>query len=176
MGIGNNARSAAERYAQHLESLRGVLPANVLALAKLHGIDDGLIVRVQYDREQRHLTLILRCGHLQMGYYDLVLAYEDAFLSPQDEWTLAKIARAATPNGWPRSDVAIHEVDRTKADGIEHRFLFHPGVWFAIRCRALHWKRVRRPNQRVPLLPDRFPGGPAHAPLRRGSRASARDE
>ena len=170
MGTGNSARLVAERYARHLESLRGILPANVLALAKLHGIDDGLIVRVRYNREQRHLTLILRCGHLQMGYYDLIITYQDAVLSARDEWTLAKIARAATSNGRSRSDVAIHEVDRAEAGGIEHRFLFHPGVWFAIRCRALHWKRVSRSNQRVPLLPDRFPGGPVHAPQIRARR------
>ena len=176
MGKGDGARLASEgeRYARHLQSLRGVLPANVLALAKLHGIDDGLIVQVRHDREHRRLTLILRCGYIQMGYYDLVLTYEDAVISPQDEWTLAHIARAVTANNWPEFDIMNHEVDSAEGGGIEHRILFHPGVWFAICCRALHWKRISRSGQRPPRLPDRFPGGPTTEPFA-GAKAKSLD-
>lgn len=70
---------AFQQYQHHLEAMQGVLPAEVLALAELRGTDDGLVVEVKHDREGRVLTLILRCGDLQMGYYDLRLHYEGRF-------------------------------------------------------------------------------------------------
>jgi hypothetical protein len=154
---------AFAEYNRYLEAMQGLLPDEVLTLAKLPGVDDGLVVEVQHDHAQHVLKLILRCGHLQMGYYDLVLRYEEAEMSLQDEETLARIARTTKDDSQHESDLYFHEVDRMEDGRIEHRLLFHPGVWFAIRCRALHWERVPRPNQKLPPLRDRFPGGPTVA-------------
>ena len=82
-----------ERYRRHLEAMRGVLPPEVLELAVLPGVDDGLIVEVHHVRSQGMLLLILRCGDLQMGYYDLVLTYEGAEITLEHEWALARLAR-----------------------------------------------------------------------------------
>lgn len=153
--------AAFRRYRHYLEGLQSVLPAHVLTLAQLPGVDDGLVVEVQHDRRQHILVLTLRCGDLQMGYYDLILRYEDADISSQDERTLAHIARTTKDDSRHESDLYSHEVDKTADGRIEHRLLFHPGVWFAIRCYALCWDKVDRPNRELPRLEDRFPGGPA---------------
>lgn len=156
--------AAYQQYHRHLEAMEGILPAEALELAKLQGTDDGLVVEVRHDREQNILTLTLRCGHLQMGYYDLILRYEDAEISAEDEKKLARIARTTVNDSRHESDLCFQEVDVTEGGRIEHRLLFHYGVWFAIRCCALHWEKVDRPNRDLPRLKDRFPGGPSMPP------------
>src|SRR5207248_7275733 len=91
-------------YSQHLEGLRGILPARVLELARLPGVDDGLIVQVSHDRAGCVLRLTLRCGDLQMGYYDLALTYEGAEITPKHEWELARLARS-TVDAWQAPDL-----------------------------------------------------------------------
>jgi hypothetical protein len=152
--------AAIQRYAQHLEQMQGVLPAEVLSLAKLEGVDDGLAFAARHNQKQQLLTLYLRCGDVQIGYYDLVLKYEGASISPADEWMLAKIARSAPTNENCEFELAYHEVDQCEDGRIEHRLLFHPGKWFEIRCRTLHWQQFPRPNRELPSLHERFPGGP----------------
>jgi len=51
------------------------------------------------------------------------------------------------------------EVDIVENGLIEHRFLFHPGHWFAVQCPSLEWERIERPDRTLPPMPDRFPGG-----------------
>lgn len=153
-------REASDRYARHLEQLQGVLPGEVLALARLPGVDDGLVVRAQKDEQSSSLRLTMRCGDLVMGYYDLVLSYENASISPEHDQVLAWVARSTNGHRDHRCDVADHELDRSDDGQIEHRLLFHPGVWFAIRCDRVRWEQVSRPDRRLPRSRDRYPGGP----------------
>ena len=148
---------AFDSYLQHLEVMKGVLPASVIELANLPGVDDGLIAEVRHDRLRRRLTLVLRCGHLQMGYYDLVLNYEGAEISKSDEWKLACLAKISQGDRAP--DIAYHEVD-SSGSGVEHRILFHGGGWFAIRCQELSWAKIEVPDRVLPTISKRFPGGP----------------
>ena len=71
-------RKVNEEYRRHLACLRGILPEKVQELAEASGMENGLIVHVSHDRTRRILRLVLRCGDLQLGYYNLVLNYEDA--------------------------------------------------------------------------------------------------
>lgn len=163
-------------YRRHLETLRGDLSDRVLQLAQPSGIEDGLVVRVTHDQEKRMLCLVLRCGHLQMGYYNLVLTYGDAALTPEHYNALATVAQSTKSQSDHGCDLAYHELDYV--DGaIEHRLIFnalqwqHPTaggyIWFAIRCRDLRWKRVPRRTRR--FIPGRrdFPQiSMGHAPKR----------
>ena len=145
---------------QHLEGLRDALPARVLELARLPGIDDGLIVETVHDRAERVLRLTLLCGDLQMGYYDLKLIYEDADITPEHAQRLARLAHDTPSEHGP--EVSRHEVDVTKNGQIEHRIEFHdkePDSWFAIRCSALTWETARRPDRGILTPFARFSGG-----------------
>jgi len=153
-------RTVWPRYRLHLEEMQSFLPADLLALARLPGVDDGLVVFVRHDLARRVLSLTLRAGDRQMGYYDLVLHYEGADISPNHELTLARVARTTVNDRRHESDVAFHELDMAADGRIEHRILFHPGLWFSIRCAALRWVRLPRPNRRLSKRFDRFPGGP----------------
>lgn len=62
-----------QAYAHHLEKMRGMLPEHVIELATLPGVEDGLIEEYVYDKNEHTLRLVLLCGYLQMGYYDLII-------------------------------------------------------------------------------------------------------
>jgi hypothetical protein len=153
-----------QAHIRHIETLRGFLPAAVIDLAELRGVEDGLLVLVTSNRAEGVLTLTLRCGDLVMGYYDLVLQYKDAEMTPADERALAHLARSTVSCGDFDADLSRHEVDTTAEGKIEHRLEFHshsqPDIEVAIQCSALQWGKVNRPSRDLPEQPDRFPGGP----------------
>lgn len=157
-------RRVIEAYARHLERMDQVLPPHVVELARLEGVDDGLLIDVRHDCPARTLQLTMRCGDLQMGYYDLVLTYEECSLSRQSEWSLARVARSTVSHCRHACDVAYHEVDRAADGRIVHRLLFHPGVALAIHCGALRWERIPTPGREFPRVRERFPGGPRTPP------------
>jgi hypothetical protein len=153
-------RVALERYARHLSKMESVLPAEVLALARLNGVDDGLIVRVEKYEPSGEIRLTMRCGDNVMGYYDLVLTYEGASIAPEHDQVLTIVARSTKGHRQFKSDLFYHEIDRSDDGRIEHRLLFHPGVWFAIRCESLRWEQVPRAGRRLPPYRNRYIGGP----------------
>jgi len=151
--------AAYVRYRAHLDALRVTLPERTLDLGVLRGVHDGLMVRVFHDRDAQRLKLVLRCGDLQMGYFDLVVEHYGATISPEHDVVLAWVARTTKIVRWT-CDVAYHEIDLTDDGCIAHRFLFHPGVWFEIPCDDLSWGCVPQPDRQLPRFRDRYPGGP----------------
>jgi len=143
------------QYHRYIESLQSVLPSHLIALTQLAGTDDGLIVKAHHDRDAKLLEITLRCGDLQMGYYDLVLLYEDAEISPQHEQKLAHIARTTKSDGEHESDLWVHEVDIAESGRFIHRLFFHQ-VWFEISCRDLQWEKSERPNRNLPRIRKRY--------------------
>lgn len=105
-----------------------------------------------------------------MGYYDLILTYSSAEISPSDERLLAHIARTTVDDRHHESDLVRQELDTTADSLIEYRLEFHRlhsnNVWLAIRCRELQWETERKPNRNLPDSSDRFPGSPqrSHRP------------
>lgn len=150
-----NRMDTVRQYQSYLESLRGVLPSHVLALAHLAGTDDGLIVKASHNRDTQILEVTLRCGDLIMGYYDLVLHYEDAEISPQHERILAHTARTTKSERVHESDLWVHEIDISENGRFVHRLFFH-SVWFEISCRDLQWEKVERQNRSLPRVKNRF--------------------
>lgn len=142
-------------YSSHLEKMRGVLPDHVLELAALSGVDDGLIEEYSYDKNERTLYLVLLCGDLQMGYYDLIITYKNVEVSLDHEKTLAYLAQSVDEH------IHLHrfEVDVTEDGRIEHRLEFFTSEgnrWFAIRCEELNWEKIERPKQTFSPRPARF--------------------
>jgi hypothetical protein len=159
-----------QEYREHLLGLHDVLSPEVLALAELLGMDDGLVVRVDHNRIRRVLKLILRCGNVQMGYYNLLLVYKGADLSLEHDSALARIARTTITKRRYGCDLAYHKLDASDEGKIEHRMIFcasesyHPFekgyIWFSIRCDDLLWRRESRRTRRLPPIDDRYPDGP----------------
>lgn len=189
-------QDADREYTGRIESLRGVLSPDLIELATLEHVDDALIVEAHYSNALKRLTLVLRCGDLQVGYFDLVLTYKDAFLREGDLTTIARLARArsrfnslAPSTGQMRRlqrksinylrytpDLYRYELDVTEDGLIEHRFLFHPRYWFAIRCKSLEWEKIDNNDRDFPDPPNRFTGVPELYPPhhRKSKRANHR--
>ena len=149
-----------DSYEGHLARIKGILPDSLLEISGQDVFDDGLITRVRYYREKQRLELLMRCGNLQIDYYDMVLAYEGARISAEHDRVLATIARTTTwGKGW-KFDCHNTELDVGPDGEIIHRFLFNPGVCFEIACQSLTWKRVPKPGRRFAYATDRYPGGP----------------
>ena len=183
-------KAADKEYTAHVQTL----PPNLRELALLEGTDDGLIVEAHWIHSINELLLVLRYGDLIMGYCDLVLRYKNVTLTPEHERTLARLARAEIRQHsfrfvtgdmmrkrrkqlqyLPyRPDLYRHEVDTVEGSGFEHRFLFHPGYWFAVQCDDLSWERIPRPDRSFVSLPDRFLGGAATFERRGTNRRRAR--
>ncbi len=153
-------RSASQQYTRHLEEMQGVLPADVLALARLPGVEDALVVKVRHDRARQILSLTLRAGYIGIGYYDLILNYQGAEITHEDEQVLALVARTTRDSRRHESDLARHELDMAEDGRIEHSMLFHPGRSFTIHCETLVWVWLPRRDRKFPRRFDRFPGGP----------------
>ncbi len=142
---------------RHHESLRGRVPEHALALLKLEGTDDGLFVEADYNRAERTLKLVLRCGHLQMGYYDLIVLFHDAELSPRDRRVLRLIAETTQSDGVHEFDLFRFELDLAPDGALILRLEFFgfnlPDAWVEIRCSALEWHTEPRPNRQLPNIP-----------------------
>lgn len=159
-----------EAYWQYLESLRPHLPAQLVELAKWNGIHDGLLSRVDHYRKERILRMIIRCGHSDMGCFNLELTYIGAEVTPEQDAALAKIARSVKSQFVYGCDLAFHELDVTPDGRIEHRLIFHAHEFFhpdaggylsfTAHCQELRWRALPRKSRRLPPMDDRYPGGP----------------
>jgi hypothetical protein len=164
-------RVVFDAYRRHVDGLRESLPPHVLELTQPSGMEDGLVVRVDHDRQQRVLRLVLRCGDLQMGYYNLEVTYIDAEILPEHDIVLATIARSTKTQRHHECDLAYHEVDAAQGGRIEHRLIFYASpprhqpagawLWFTVNCQELQWRRVPKRSRRLPSIDNRYPGGPA---------------
>lgn len=148
----------------HLNSLRPLLPPRVIAIGEEYGTEDGLVVKASRSKDAKDLTLILRCGNLPDGYFDWALTYVDAEITPEDERTLARLARSTMiAQGDHDSDLTRHELDVTADGRIEHRLEFHvfmrESVEFAIRCSDILWEKTPKPDRKLMRLKERFPSG-----------------
>lgn len=165
--------TTGEGWREHVEQMREILPESLIRFMDQDLVDDGLIVQVDHNREAQKLVLKMRCGNLQVGYYDLVITYKQAIITPDHDITLASIARSQEYNvevhredgtsyfaksNW--YDVFAHELDITSEGYYEHRILFNPGVWFAITCKNLTWKQIPRKGSRFVHLSERYPNAP----------------
>ncbi len=147
----------------HLSTLRPILPPHVIAIGEEYGTEDGLIVKVSRSRSGKDLTLALRCCGME-GCFDWILTYKDAEITPDDERTLARLARSVMiGKGNHDADLARHELDITEDGRIEHRLEFHVFMRgcaeFAVRCSDILVRKIPKPDRELPRLKERFPGG-----------------
>lgn len=154
--------TASKAYRRHVDALSGRLKPEALALAHEWGIRDGLVVRVVHGRRTEVMKLVLRCGDLHHGYYNLELTYRGASMLPSHDAVLAEIARCTKSAKSFRYQVLFQELDSTDSGGIEHRLIFQGSddqdmPWITVTCRELRWRRIPRKSRRLPPMADRYP-------------------
>src|SRR5262245_53317860 len=115
-------------YLAHIHALTTSLPTDALRLVENVSLHDRLIRR--FEREGANLTLTVRAGDQQIGYFDASLRYFTAGLSSEDATFLAHASA--------RRDVEIlyDEFDSLGEAAWIHRFLFCPYHEIAVEFEA----------------------------------------
>jgi hypothetical protein len=108
------------RYAAHIDALSPMLAATVRTLAQGVNVHDGRIMSVTFDQAHQKLELALRCGDLQVGYFDVLLVYAHININGCSLSDLKTIAED------PKAEVLYDEVDRSEIGPWVHRILFWP--------------------------------------------------
>jgi hypothetical protein len=128
---GREAEKVPQAYADHLKSLLPRVPPALLALAQNVNLHDGRIQQVRFDRAACVITLEVRCGDLQSGYFDADLTYEGIDLTNSDLSELRTIAHD------PRAEILYDEVDAGFRGQWVHRILYWPYREVCIQFGAL---------------------------------------
>ena len=137
-----------------------LLPVNIELLVTMKGMDDSLLVGVTKDNIHHTLTIILRSGDLSIGYFDLLLEYFDAVISPLDEWKLAYIAKTTIDDGHHDADLLHHEITKVKSVIFQHTLIFNSGITIIITSTMIKWHKINRPSRQFPRSDERFLHGP----------------
>jgi len=111
---------AEEEYQARIDSWSG-LPLALWALNAGISIHDGKVRRFVVDRTHKTAHLRIRCGWIQVGYYDLDLRFRGVWFPGT---TVAKLERLAAraPNG---PDALHEEIDRDEAG----RWIYRIKLW-----------------------------------------------
>lgn len=142
--------AVVESYERRVAVLLPRLPQALRDLTATISIHDGLIRRVEVSPAQASLELHLRCGDLQVGYFDLDLMYRGVEFSRLDLMTLAAAARDR------RTEVRYEEVD-VEDDGLfVHRLLFWPHRAIELVAKEVHMVRTPRSDRSVLVGGDPF--------------------
>lgn len=139
---------AFEHYQRHLTSLLPNLPPEVRRLATRINIHDGLLWEVAVNLEQGTLRLTLRCGDLQVGYFDLELEYEQVVFVPEMTEALRELSvvRLDQPSRPYPNEALYDEVDQ-EGNFLVHRILFWHEDW-RHRQAGRRLRRRRRDGRR----------------------------
>lgn len=137
-------------YRQHIGKILPSLFGPVRTLATELNLHDALFQRVTIDLATDSLTSLLRCGDLQVGYFDLELRYGDVGVNSLDLSTLGAIVAD------PETEVLYDEVDLAER-GYAHSFLFSPHRETTIEFRTLSLRREAKSDRLVSVPPsERF--------------------
>jgi hypothetical protein len=122
-----------KKYREHIVSMLRRWPPPVRWLANSVSLHDGHIREFSWNLNEATLFLRLRCGDLQVGYFDLDLHYSGVLFSPLDWGSLL------TLNANNGSNALYDEMDE-EAGRFVHRILFIASR----RVRSSHRYRASR--------------------------------
>jgi hypothetical protein len=128
-------------YWRYVEQLMHRLPPSVAELAKEVNLHDGLFRKVIVNRQESSLALYLRCGDLQVGYFD-----QDLFYSGVDLTALALPVLAARARD-RKTMIEYDEVDMDDQGQFVHRIIFSPKDEISITFAGLQLARTPQPNR-----------------------------
>lgn len=111
--------SRSKAYQQRIDSLMDALPKDIAELTRIN-LHDGLIRRVTVDNEAHLLSLVLRCGDLQVGYFDVDLHYSGITLTTQQLQVLSRRAHDR------HTEILADEIDMAADGRFVHRLIFWP--------------------------------------------------
>lgn len=131
--------SIVPSYFQHIETLH--LPQSIKDLANLN-THDGYILDVKHVPTTATLRMRIRCGDLQVGYFDVKVTFLGATISLDHLATLVRAKRPA------KTEILYDEVDR-EGGVYEYRQLLYPEREVSIGFSDVQVVRIPKPNRLV---------------------------
>jgi hypothetical protein len=148
-----DAETVHSRYAVHRDALRSKFPATVIALAYGVYLHDGRVRRIVLDSTRKTLMIALRCGDLQLGYFDLDLVYQEISMTESNLSELETVARD------PLTEIVHDEVDAGSGGRWVHRILFKPYREVAVAFGQVALRIEPQPNREFALSPEPYVEG-----------------
>ena len=106
-------------YQQHIGDIAGSASPEIAELAQTN-LHDGLIRRVVVQPDADELVLSLRCGDLQVGYFDIDILYLGVSIDAQQLEVLTRRVHDR------RTEILAGEIDRLPDGRFVHRLIFWP--------------------------------------------------
>ncbi|MHB9134673.1 MAG: hypothetical protein ACYDBB_26675 [Armatimonadota bacterium] len=129
-------------YQRHIDAIVNIIPVEIAELAQT-SLHDGLLCRAVVKPNANELLLSLRCGDLQIGYYDIDIHYYGVVVDTQLLEVLSRRARDR------HTEILAGEID-IKADGrFVHRLIFWPDDEVEIVFSSIHLVRQSRLDRKV---------------------------
>ena len=125
-----------------------------LAHTNLH---DGLIRRISLDEAAQRLEIWLRCGDLQVGYFDVTLVYRGLDTERLDRGLLRAIATD------PETEVRYDEVDIDSHGRFVHSVRFWPENEIDLVFRELEISREPRADRELGDVASQYHEKPSAA-------------
>lgn len=148
--------AANDAYGERLTRVGPLLGSEVFAVADPFFVADALIAKVRQSDSPAQLQVVLRCGDIRAGYFDLGLTYHDPDITDDDLRALANVAaHVRGSRNYGMMDAWCHEVDLLPDGRIEHHLTFHGPTEVNIRCSSLTVVREDRANRLLPPYPQR---------------------
>jgi len=145
-------RAVVKDYRRHVAALMPHFSPDLQTFAASISLHDGLLSRAVADMEQATLRLTLRCGDLQVDYFDLELYYLQVLFTPEAVENLAGLA--ANPSledmhNMHRCSEALYDELDMEGEIFVHRILFLLG-------REWHELTVRFKQMQLRTTPREF--------------------
>ena len=135
--------SSLSGYHQHLANISAHLSSQVREFIKVVDLHDGLIRKIVIDHTEKTLGLDLRCGNLQVGYYDVDIQYRGIQLGRPVVAILAGVAQA-------EGEILSDELDIVDDGGFEHRIIFDSYEEISILFGDLVFKKTMQDGRYFP--------------------------
>jgi len=132
-------------YSLHIKQIAPKLPSTLLALNEI-SLHDGLFKAVCLNSAAKSVSMTLRCGDLQVGYFDLYLNYENALVIDNTVAGLDSIMNNQ------KYEIIYDEVGILEENRFEHGVLIYPEGELIIQFSDFTFSRRDVANRDSPLL------------------------
>ncbi len=137
-------------YNRHLAKIMPRLTPNLHNFVKMVNLHDGLIRLVMFDYKQLIFGLYLRCGDLQIGYYDLDIRYKDIQLNQAVVDAFSKAVQNI------KTEILYNELDVADTNNFVHRMIFDPHYEVSIVFRDLEFEKIPQSNREFSIATEKF--------------------
>lgn len=137
----NQTEAAEAAFRAHQAAVAPQLTGQLRRFVQTVSVHDALVRQVHVDRTKASLTLDLRAGDLEVGYFDLTIRYEGVQLEGVDVAVLRAIAHD------PEAEALCDEADLAPGGRFVHRWLWWPYQYLNVTFSAFTFQVVPVPGR-----------------------------